>query len=64
MTGILRFVGRLLFITLLLTSAVLKIKQPTIFTNEVTNGYTTIRSLHPTVGDVLPTTNSVHLNIL
>lgn len=61
MKSLLRFVGRLLFITLLLSSAVLKIKQPTAFTNDVTNGYTTIRSLHSGVGDFLPTVNSVSI---
>ncbi len=61
MKGFLRFVGRLLFVTLLLSSAVLKIKQPTTYTTDVTNGYNTIRGLHPALADVVPSTNTVLL---
>ena len=59
MKGFLRFLGRLLFVTLLLSSAVLKIKQPTSYTTDVTNGYNTIRGLHSGVGDILPSVNTV-----
>lgn len=59
MKALLRFAGRLLFITLLLSSAVLKIKQPTSYTTEVTQGYDTIRNLHETLPGVLPSTNTV-----
>jgi hypothetical protein len=64
MSGLLRFLGRLLFVTLLLTSAVLKIKQPNTYVNEVTKGYDTIRNLHPTITGLLPSTTTVHFSII
>lgn len=59
MRALLRFVGRLLFVTVLLSSAVLKIKQPAAHTTEVTDGYNTIRGLHPTLTDVIPPITTV-----
>jgi hypothetical protein len=64
MSGLLRFLGRLLFVTLLLTSAVLKIKQPNTYVTEVTKGYDTIRNLHPAITGLLPSTNTVHHSII
>lgn len=61
MKALLRFVGRLLFVTLLLSSAVLKIKQPTSYTTDVTQGYDSIRGLHSSLSDILPSTNTVAL---
>ena len=59
MGAALRFTGRILFVTLLLSSAVLKIKQPTSYTTDVTKGYDTVRGLHGSLGDILPSTNAV-----
>jgi hypothetical protein len=60
MRSVLRFIGRLLFVTLLLSSAVLKIKQPTGYVTEVTKGYDTIRNLHPSITGILPSTTTVY----
>ena len=54
MNSILRFVGRLVFVTVLLTSAVLKIKQPASQVTDITEGYNTLRGLHPVLNDVIP----------
>ncbi len=54
MNSILRFVGRLAFVTLLLSSAVLKIKQPASQVTDITEGYNTLRGLHPVLNDVIP----------
>lgn len=63
MNSILRFVGRLVFVTVLLTSAVLKIKQPASHVTEITEGYNTLRGLHPVLTDVIPPITTV-LSIL
>ncbi len=65
MSSALRFVGRLIFVTLLLSSAVLKIKQPGSYTAEFTNGYNSIRGLHSSVSEVVPKVEQVlHPHIL
>jgi hypothetical protein len=53
-----RFIGRLLFISLLLTSAILKIKTPSNEKELVKNGYETIRGLHPSIKYGLPPVNN------
>lgn len=62
MRGLLRFVGRLLFVTLLLSSAVLKLKQPTAYVSDFTNGYNTIRGLHSSLTDIIPPASTVPLS--
>lgn len=62
MRGLLRFVGRLLFVTLLLSSAVLKLKQPTSYVTDFTTGYNTIRGLHSSLTDIVPPASTVPLS--
>lgn len=56
-----RFLGRLLFVTILLTSAVIKIREPSTQVGSLTADYNTIRELHPVVTGVLPTTSTVQM---
>jgi hypothetical protein len=55
---LLRGLGRLIFIALLLTSAVVKIRKPDIYREEVKNGYNNIQQLHPSLKHSLPIVNN------
>ena len=59
MSGFLRLVGRLLFATLLLTSAVVKVNDPAGSASHIEKGYENIQNIHPTLKSITPTTNQV-----
>lgn len=53
MASLIKFLGKLLFVSVLLTSAFLKIKEPNDQVALVTSDYNFIRNLHPTVTGIL-----------
>lgn len=59
MSGFLRLVGRLLFATLLLTSAVVKVNDPAGSAPHIEKGYENIQNIHPTLKSITPTTSQV-----
>lgn len=61
MASLIKFLGKLLFVSVLLTSAFLKIKEPNDQVALVTSDYNFIRNLHPTVTGILPSTPTVRI---
>lgn len=59
MGGFIRFLGRLLFVSLLLTSAVVKFREPNTQVAALTTSYNTLRDLYPSVTNNLPPTTTV-----
>lgn len=59
MGALIRFLGRLLFVSLLITSAVVKIREPNTQVAAFTTGYNTLRDIYPSVTNNLPHTTTV-----
>ena len=59
MRPLIRLVGRLLIISLLLSTAVVKIKVPVKFTEDFIKGYNHIRDQHASLKSILPNIKEV-----
>lgn len=59
MRQLIRLLGRLLIISLLLSSAVLKIKTPSKFVDSFMKGYDNIQNQHPILKENMPDLKAV-----